>query len=135
MLPQGSPIKRHVRKFTPRAKANQDADNLPVEPCQVVTLFYRQEELGQEPLDAPPDLSHDPELSLGDLFYHAMQDGSFQLWLWCIGTDGQPRWKQVYVGYQREDGRWLLVTPQLKVPGWVSWDRFSRVFDVNVLRG
>ncbi|KAI1782420.1 hypothetical protein LXA43DRAFT_868907, partial [Ganoderma leucocontextum] len=78
---------------------------------------------GKEPLEAPPDLSHDPELSLGDLFYYAMQDGSFQLWLWCIGSNGQPWWKQVYVGYQREDGKVLCLTEKRKLPSWLerSW--------------
>ncbi|KAI1783096.1 hypothetical protein LXA43DRAFT_1067979 [Ganoderma leucocontextum] len=128
-----SPIKRHVRKFTPRAKATQEIDDLPAEPSQVVTSFYQPDEVGDEPIEAPPDLTRDPELTLGDLFYYVKRDGTYKLWLWCIGHDGQPWWKPVYVGYQREDGRWLLITPHLKVPGWVTWDRFSRVFDVKAL--
>ena len=106
---------------------------MPVRPAQVVTSFYQPDELGDGPIDAPPDMARDADLALGDLFYYVMRDGTYQLWLWCVGSNGQPWWKPVYVGYQREDGKWLLVTPQLKVPGWVTWDRFARVFDAGAL--
>ncbi|PIL26910.1 hypothetical protein GSI_10048 [Ganoderma sinense ZZ0214-1] len=113
LLSEGTLIKRHVRKNTHRAKAGDGAER-----SQTVTIYYQPAHLSEEPIRTPPDLSNDANLAPGDLFYHRMRDDRFQLWLWCIGVDGQPWWKPVYEGYEREDGKWLLITPQLKVPGW-----------------
>ncbi|RDX40502.1 hypothetical protein OH76DRAFT_1490238 [Lentinus brumalis] len=114
---EGSPITRTERKFTPRPKLNHP-------PQQIVTPFWSPKVPGVYPIQAPPNLTGEEELSVGDLFYYPMEQ-RYQLWLWKLDDGGEPRWQAVRYGYCREDDRRLIVTPCTRKPGWVSKERWD----------
>ncbi len=77
-----------------------------------------------ELIRAPPDLTSDPELAVGDVFhwYTAVQ---YRLWVWDSDDDGLLKWQAVRYGHRRADGRRLIVTPQTNVPSWVSQEHYA----------
>ncbi|KAI0644327.1 hypothetical protein C8Q79DRAFT_1012119 [Trametes meyenii] len=105
----GSPYRRRQRAIKKRAGAEG----------AVTTYWFEAAEIGDELIDAPPDLTDDSDLHLGDLFYHHTHS-EYQLWLWTIGKDGKAAWEPVFYGYTREDGRHLIVTETMKFPSWVD---------------
>ncbi|KAI0695269.1 hypothetical protein C8T65DRAFT_744059 [Cerioporus squamosus] len=90
----------------------------------VVTRWYQSDEIADEMLWAAPDLTHDRELTLGDLYYHRLPLQS-QFWLWSL-EDGEKQWVEVKCGYMREDGRYLITTKVDHLPSWVQRDAFRR---------
>ncbi|KAI0364224.1 hypothetical protein BV20DRAFT_1057371 [Pilatotrama ljubarskyi] len=131
----GSPYHKRTssRKVAPRVRKNQGSgrDSTPaVEAEKVVkTSWFEAEEISDELIDSPPDLTGESDLEIGDLFYHRTPS-EFQLWLWTTGRDndddGAPFWKPVTAGYARADGRRLTVTPALRKPSWVTSDYYFR---------
>ncbi|KAI0089956.1 hypothetical protein BDY19DRAFT_992898 [Irpex rosettiformis] len=84
------------------------------------------ESSSMEPIPSPPDLSSRPDLQLGDIFYHKCPSGP-QLWIWkCQSGSSVARWHPVSVGYEREDGKKLHLTPINERPQWISSDWHAR---------
>ncbi|KAI0744911.1 hypothetical protein C8Q76DRAFT_789378 [Earliella scabrosa] len=92
-----------------------------IEP-DIITYFW--ESFTAVPLQAPPDLSSYPDLTVGDLYCnHARGDSpTMQLWIWSVAADGSGYWKKAREGDVREDGRRLTITPKRQQPSWVSAD-------------
>lgn len=68
----------------------------------------------------PPKLHKQSGVEAGDLFLHRYP-GTEQLWLRVLDDDtGGDVWKAVDIGYEREDGRKLTITPSTRKPSWVS---------------
>ena len=87
------------------------------------TLFTTWfETQSDETLIEPPSLHPDCKVTLGDLFLHLHADGA-QIWLRVQDNDSKPSWKAIDVGYEREDGCHLTLTPKMQVLSWVgkSW--------------
>lgn len=82
-------------------------------------------------IDAPPaDTDMDEHIAVGNIYRYIAYDHTppvYQLWLRVAGADGRPFWKPVAVGYEREDGRKLILTLSKKNPSWVQESRFKAV--------
>ncbi|KAI0646433.1 hypothetical protein C8Q79DRAFT_926398 [Trametes meyenii] len=66
----------------------------------------------------------DHEVQIGDVFHHS--DGNkHELWVREDGREG-PYWRAVKLGYQRDDGLYLSLTPKNKEPSWVGNEWFSK---------
>lgn len=84
--------------------------------------------IAAQPLAYPPNLTSNPRLRFGDLFYHRSVRG-IQLWLWSETATTSGEWRPVLLGISRTlDGRLLGLTGTLK-PSWVkkSWYRRMNV--------
>lgn len=115
----GSPVRWRERVVKPRPKAGQ--------PQQVVKTYYWQPDaLGLQRIACPPDLKSQPQLALGDVFYYPMLT-RYQLWLWTSDDSGRLYWLAVRYGYRREDGRRLIITPELRKPSWVTESRWAQL--------
>ncbi|TFK80748.1 hypothetical protein K466DRAFT_605075 [Polyporus arcularius HHB13444] len=96
----GSPIVRTERKVTPRPKHNEPRKT-------ILTPYWGP---GKTPalelIRAPPDLTSDPELAVGDVFhwYTAVQ---YRLWVWDSDDDGLSKWQAT------------------NVPSWVSQEHYA----------
>lgn len=112
MHPTGFLIRRHIT-----APGNDDN----VEARK--TYWFHTE--SAKTIAHPPDLRWQGNLRVGDLFQHHYEDKQrCQLWLWVDDEGG--RWKPVYVGFPRADGRILSLTPKHGDPSWVSLAWFMR---------
>ncbi|KAI0742713.1 hypothetical protein C8Q80DRAFT_1122903 [Daedaleopsis nitida] len=79
-------------------------------------------------LQGPPD-DLDPPPALGDVYRHVVFDHPhprYQLWV-RVAADGCHTWLPVIPGYQREDGRRLILTAMKKDPSWVQESHFLSV--------
>ena len=83
---------------------------------------YWFETAGTDRLAGPPLIHHSCGLKRGDIFFHKLPDG-WQLWL-RNGDESavEDVWTEVDIGYIREDGRKLTVTPTIQAPSWVGGD-------------
>ncbi|CDO77462.1 hypothetical protein BN946_scf184881.g5 [Trametes cinnabarina] len=91
-----------------------------------ITIYaHWWETKSDELLDTPPDITHYPELTLGDVFLHRSANKN-QLWVWDK-VHGTNQWRSVYLGWQRPvDGRKLSLTEGRKVPSWLESDWFHK---------
>ena len=87
----------------------------------VVTRYWEPEVIGTRLIDCPPDLSGDRNLAVGDIFIY-WTASQYRLWIYRSGG----YWERVEMGYEREDGRVLIVTPQKREPSWVSREYYER---------
>ncbi|KAI0752996.1 hypothetical protein C8Q80DRAFT_1118245 [Daedaleopsis nitida] len=84
---------------------------------------------GEDLLDAPPV---DPDVlpALGDIHRRKAcghEPPFYQLWLRVAAMDGRHVWTPVMPGYEREDGRWLILTQKRKDPSWVLESHYKSV--------
>ena len=78
-------------------------------------------------LDTPPNLTGHPEnLVLGDIYFDRVRD-AYHLWLWCLDEVGVAHWEKVPFGYQRGDGKFLIVTPKNFLPSWVAPSYYKQI--------
>ena len=87
----------------------------------------------------PPDFSSCPKVRPGDLYYHRAGETA-QLWIWVADASSAKYWKEVGLGFMREDRRRLILTDTTKIPSWIGESTFntkhkrrckSRDFDVK----
>ncbi|RPD53701.1 hypothetical protein L227DRAFT_616791 [Lentinus tigrinus ALCF2SS1-6] len=90
------------------------------------TFYWETGKFGLQLIRSPPDLTGNPKLALGDLFYYQTLT-RYQLWIWTLDDSEKPCWKAIRYGFQREDGRRLIVTPTQRKPGWVKPERWSQL--------
>ena len=89
------------------------------------TFYWEPERLALQIIRTPPDLTGEPKLALGDLFYYQTLT-RFQFWIWILDDAGRPHWKAIRYGYQRDDGRRLMITPVERKPAWVTPERWCQ---------
>ncbi|CDO72142.1 hypothetical protein BN946_scf184962.g85 [Trametes cinnabarina] len=91
------------------------------------TAYFRSE--GDLRLESAGEASECQNLCIGDVFCHTISSFDpphYQLWLReSKGRDGAC-WKQVYTGYQRHDGRKLILTHNKREPSWVLTGWYKR---------
>ncbi|KAI0351500.1 hypothetical protein OH77DRAFT_1524039 [Trametes cingulata] len=91
-----------------------------------VTTWFEDQSPGL--VMAPPAPTLLPNLTIGDVFLHRTSDpDKYQLWLWCADGDSLPFWREVAVGYVREDGKVLILTEKKQQPSWVSKQYYKRI--------
>ncbi|KAI0715881.1 hypothetical protein C8T65DRAFT_738319 [Cerioporus squamosus] len=90
------------------------------------TFYWEPEKIALQLIHAPPDLTGNPKLALGDLFFYQTLT-RYKFWIWTLEDSEKPYWKAIRYGFQREDGRRLIVTPAQRKPGWVKQERWSQL--------
>ena len=95
---------------------------LPSEVGTAATSWFHS--VGETPINQPPDLSHRPELQLGDIFFRELPEGTqplnYQMWIWTMDNRETPAWRPIHAGERRADSRMLIVTPKTRQPSWVT---------------
>ncbi len=94
---------------------------------KIVTYWFEIE--GEQPIEAPPDISSQGDLQPGDLFYYRniVNGKRSQIWIWIADEIMMEHiWKPVKIGYQRTDGRRLTLTEKRKNPSWIGEKWFVR---------
>ena len=86
---------------------------------QLFTTWF--ETTSTRTISAPPKLHSKCRLQRGDLFLHKHPE-ALQIWM----RTSDDVWLKIEVGYEREDGRQLNITPKLQVPSWVGGDWGAR---------
>lgn len=78
-------------------------------------------------LVTPPDLTGHPDgLVPGDVYFDRVRD-TFQLWLWCLDGADELHWTKIPFGYQRDDGKHLIVTPKNHLLSWVTPSYYKQI--------
>ncbi|KAI0720097.1 hypothetical protein C8T65DRAFT_736261 [Cerioporus squamosus] len=90
------------------------------------TFYWEPEKFALQLIQTPPDLTGDPKLALGDLFFFQTLT-RYKFWIWTLDDSEKAYWKAIRYGFQREDGRRLIVTPAQRKPGWVKQERWSQL--------
>ncbi|KAI1785304.1 hypothetical protein LXA43DRAFT_1066014 [Ganoderma leucocontextum] len=118
--------------------AGKSPSNKPATDVTTTTWFYKIS-TGSQLLDTPPDLTGHPDgLAFGDIYFDWVED-HYQLWLWCLDSFGVPHWMKIPFGYERKDGKHLIVTCKIHFLSWVTAkyykelinDESSTSMDVN----
>lgn len=63
---------------------------------------------------------------LGDVYQHMTTPQLSLMWLRVNDGQGQPIWQPVPAGYQRGDGRRLMLTLSRREPIWVTQSYYER---------
>ncbi|OJT15462.1 hypothetical protein TRAPUB_7635 [Trametes pubescens] len=107
----------HQGNRTPRKNSPSKGGAPPTE-----WTFNWYDSLSGEALSEPPDfVPKGPigRLCIGDIYYHRTPYGC-QLWLRVADSyDEPPYWLPVSCGYERADGKFLILTRVHKLPSWV----------------
>ncbi|KAL7284233.1 hypothetical protein ACG7TL_001515 [Trametes sanguinea] len=118
----GSPYRKRIRAVKHQRRSRHGGEGAET---STSTSWYEAEEVGEDLIGAPPDLTGESDLEQGDLFYHRTPT-DYQLWMWTTAEDGRLFWQSVYDGFARHDGRRLTLTKAQKLPSWVSNEWFNR---------
>lgn len=123
--------KKKIRTITksPKKPVSMAAGGLAAETINdvTVTTWFYKTTAESKLLDAPPNLSGHPEgLVLGDIYFDRVGD-AYHLWLWCLDKAGVAHWRKVPFGYQRGDGKRLIVTRKNILLSWVTPSYYKQV--------
>ena len=116
-LQDGIAIRRHTRTVTQKKTSSKE-----IRPS-VTTPWYQADYPSDQLLDAPLRLKH--KLTIGELYYHCTPT-QYRLWLWTDDAVKGLHWAPVKCGYQRGDGRYLIITNKDKFPSWVLHNQYVR---------
>ncbi|PIL24706.1 hypothetical protein GSI_12592 [Ganoderma sinense ZZ0214-1] len=123
--------KKKTRTLTKSPKKSQTkaGGKMPAEGLNdvTVTTWFYKTTTESKLVNTPPDLTGHPDgLVLGDVYFDRAGDAC-RLWLWSLDMVGVAHWKQVPIGYQRGDGKHLIVTRKTFFPSWVTPSYYRQI--------